>query len=99
MKRILAAIALAMLVAGCHDQSDQAKKAVMATLKDPASVQWRDIRAQPRKDSWGKEHPVICGEYNAKNSYGGYTGFKPFIFEDNRLHIDDDIAMWLSDCQ
>jgi hypothetical protein len=40
-------------------------------LKDPLSAQFQLVR-QPA----GK----ICGRYNAKNSYGGYTGFEPFVF-------------------
>lgn len=37
---------------------------------DPVAVQFRLIRM-------GKED-VLCGEVNAKNGYGAYTGFEPF---------------------
>jgi hypothetical protein len=40
-------------------------------LKDPSSLQ---IEVQANKPD------AICGRYNAKNSYGGYVGFKFFSF-------------------
>jgi hypothetical protein len=43
-------------------------------MKDPSSVQFRNVsyRATGTLE-------VVCGEYNAKNSYGGYVGFKIFV--------------------
>lgn len=49
------------------------KEAVLESLKDPSSAQFKNVRTS--KDGW-----VLCGELNAKNSYGGYTGFKRFYF-------------------
>lgn len=48
----------------------QISAAVKAKLKDPDSAQFR----WPAPKEWGS----YCGWVNAKNSYGGYTGFKPF---------------------
>jgi hypothetical protein len=49
-------------------------------LKDPASLQLRNVkvnlRVQPSEP--GKLAIGICGEYNAKNSFGGYGGFAKF---------------------
>lgn len=50
------------------------KAAAADAMKDPQSVQFRKLRGV--KDA--KEHEGLCGEMNAKNSYGGYTGFKSF---------------------
>ncbi|MDH0520842.1 hypothetical protein [Achromobacter xylosoxidans] len=47
-------------------RQDMAKDFVLATLKDPDSAKFRNQKS-------------FCGEVNAKNSYGGYTGFKRFI--------------------
>lgn len=79
--RLLSAISL--LAATCCDsfaaekpEKDldiEAKAAIISTLKDPESVQFRGISRTPAGD--------ICGEYNAKNSYGGYAGFEPFMYE------------------
>ena len=50
----------------------EAKAFIEYGLKDPASVQWRGVLSYP--------DGVTCGEYNAKNSYGGYTGFSWFVY-------------------
>jgi hypothetical protein len=44
-------------------------------LKDPQSAQFRWL---PFPES-NEELISYCGMVNAKNSYGGYTGFKPFL--------------------
>lgn len=50
----------------------EAKRFVANRMKDPGSVQFRDVR------SYGGG--VVCGESNAKNGYGAYTGFKAFVY-------------------
>lgn len=47
------------------------KAAVRAHLKDPDSAQFRGLHT--RNDVY------LCGEVNARNSYGGYGGFKEFV--------------------
>lgn len=47
---------------------------VRGMLKDPSSAMFRNLKVQPYLNGH-----VLCGEYNAKNSYGGYVGFKPFV--------------------
>jgi hypothetical protein len=46
-----------------------------ARLKDPASAQYR-WAALPLTDNLKGGKLAYCFEANAKNSYGGYTGFK-----------------------
>ena len=41
-------------------------------MKDPASAQWRN-------EVLSADNKTLCGEVNAKNSMGGYVGFKPYI--------------------
>lgn len=60
------------------------KAQITAQLKDPASAQFRNEVFYQNifvtKD--GKKHPAeaaICGEINAKNSFGAYTGFRRFV--------------------
>lgn len=50
--------------------ADQARAAVRAELRDPASAQFRNVRAR----SGGG----FCGEVNSKNGFGGMTGFAIF---------------------
>ena len=52
----------------------QSKKAVADTLRDPLSAQFRDVRVSGHCD--GVKH--VTGFVNAKNGYGGYSGFKLF---------------------
>lgn len=53
------------------DLISASKKAVIKDLKDPESAQFRNVRI--------KDHQV-CGEVNAKNALGGYTGFERFSY-------------------
>lgn len=50
------------------------KKAVLNILKDPDSATFRNVRLKAYFDG-----AVVCGQVNAKNSYGGYAGFKSFV--------------------
>lgn len=51
-----------------------AQAQVASSLKDPGSAQFRNVEIKPY--GYGK---VVCGEVNAKNSYGGYVGFAKFV--------------------
>ena len=53
-------------------QISQAKKDVADLLIDPTSPLFRDVRVN-------KSGAVVCGEYNAKNRQGAYTGFSKFL--------------------
>ena len=55
-----------------------ARAAVELKLTDPGSAQFRNVR---RADMF-----TVCGEVNAKNQMGGYTGFTAFrVFDFERL--------------
>lgn len=58
-------------------RAEEARNAVRAMLKDPESAQFRNIYS---RGMGGKPIPnaTVCGEVNAKNSYGGYIGFTRF---------------------
>ena len=49
---------------------------VAKMLKDPGSAQFQ---SEVYKGSWVWPQGPMCGEVNAKNAYGAYTGFKRFI--------------------
>lgn len=57
-----------------------AQNMVTHALKDPDSAKFKDAKIMAIVDSRGHRY-FICGLVNAKNSYGGYTGFKQYIFE------------------
>lgn len=51
------------------------REAMISTLKDAESARFKSIRYAP-SDAAGMWE--MCGEVNAKNSYGGYAGFTRF---------------------
>lgn len=65
-----------------------AKKKLERDLKDPSSVQYRDVYVVKPGTA-----PYVCGEYNAKNSYGAYVGFKPFFSSGDKVMADSDNAV------
>ncbi|MHC1479623.1 hypothetical protein ACYJW8_05180 [Frateuria aurantia] len=78
-----AAVALPAAVAeaprGQAQQPETSKpepeRAVRRELKDPDAAQFRDVRANYTEE-FGL---VACGRVNAKNEFGGYTGFRRFV--------------------
>lgn len=52
------------------------KKILTDKFKDPTSAKFRDVQIYKQMPT---EMYVLCGEVNAKNGFGAYTGFKPFV--------------------
>lgn len=72
-----AALALVLASSGCglfnnnaYEREQQARKLVAATLVDPNSAEFRNVRGHT---------DVVCGEVNGKNRLGAYVGFRRFI--------------------
>lgn len=70
------AAAAAVALTGCGGPSsddaekiEQVKSAVLEQLKDPESAQFSNVRVVGG---------LVCGEVNAKNSFGGYVGKRKF---------------------
>lgn len=53
------------------------KAAAELTLKDSSSARYQGLKAAKSLDG---SSIVICGLFNAKNSFGGYSGYQPFIY-------------------
>ena len=76
-------------------QIELIRKAMEGQLKDSYSAKFKDVRFGS-----GSSSNVICGEVNAKNSYGAYTGYVAFmamyLISDSPsvilLQIDDDVG-------
>ena len=68
----------------------RAKREVADMLKDPESAKFRNIR---------EYYPnVVCGEVNSKNGWGGYAGYKPFLYHGGKGFIklepsEDEVAI------
>ncbi len=59
----------------------EAKTLAAQDLKDPSSAQFREVH---------KTGGAICGEVNAKNSYGAYVGFKHFIVDGSSVSMEPE---------
>ncbi|MBJ2292674.1 MAG: hypothetical protein JJK56_26930 [Pseudomonas sp.] len=76
MKILVAALAIVTL-AGCGNSDVQkARDEVKRNLNDSASAEFRGEKVYRLRDN-----TVVCGEVNAKNSYGGYAGFSKYVVE------------------
>lgn len=56
------------------------KATAAKTFKDPPAAKWERMQQATRPDAKGEPTEVVCGYVNAKNSFGGYIGPKPFAF-------------------
>jgi hypothetical protein len=54
-----------------------AEKSICDSLKDCESARFRN---EVIKTIHNGQTTVVCGEVNAKNSFGGYTGFQKFMY-------------------
>lgn len=60
-----------------------AKQSIRDSIKDPRSAQFQHIRVV--KNLRGER--AVCGEVNAKNAFGGYVGFTPFMYVDGASYL------------
>ena len=80
MKKLLIAgiLGLGLVLSGCSNIEKETEERVRNSLKDPQSAQFQNVKG-------------YCGEVNAKNSYGGYTGFKQFYVSNGvPVFFDED---------
>jgi hypothetical protein len=91
----IAVLLACAMIAGCTTASQEPSPAPMAntkrsltaeevatvqdgvrkSLKDPNSAMFGPMTGAQE----GNDHTWVCGVVNAKNSFGGYTGDKPFM--------------------
>lgn len=75
-------IGLVLAVGGCQfipgtdaSKISEAQNAVARTLSDPKSADFSNDRVAGSGD-----RQLVCGEVNAKNSFGGYVGFRRYAY-------------------
>lgn len=75
------------------------KEALVRELKDPDAARFRNVRIT--EGVLGL--PVLCGEVNSKNSYGGYVGFQKFVATPTAYSIEGSEPLayqrWYSHCR
>ncbi len=57
---------------------DAAESKIRGLLKDPDSAQFRSVTVVQQKQFDANAVGVVCGYVNAKNSFGGYVGYKGY---------------------
>lgn len=70
----------------------QAIRLVRAELKDGPSARFEGVKALEKKGSY-------CGRVNAKNGYGGYTGFEVFYVHGSQVILLPSEASTLELCR
>jgi hypothetical protein len=65
---------------------DAAEEGLKQRMKDPESMQTRNVVAYKQ----GNGGYIVCGEVNAKNSFGGYNGFEPFMGAGDMVYTASD---------
>jgi hypothetical protein len=74
MNKLLSAMILSLAVSTVQaGEIEDAKELIIASAKDPSSITFRNISRDVRNGI-----VLVCGEFNGKNSHGGYKGFSGF---------------------
>lgn len=106
-KFLVLVILIAAFVSACgkHELSDGdyivvSQDIIKNKLKDPVSAEFRNSTV-----SRVNGNPVVCGEVNAKNGFGGYTGFQRFVSGPGMSALETDMAagemdkVWMQICK
>lgn len=85
MKKIIL-LASVFVLFGCKPGADKAialaQNEIAAAMKDPDSAKFRYLRfIESAENEDGTVTGFVCGHVNAKNSYGAYAGFSPFVIK------------------
>jgi hypothetical protein len=88
VRNVLGFLTLVLLLGACvtaddfaatevsRAERDRVIEAVRQTLRDPSSGQFRNLRTYALDEAKGGGY-VLCGQVNATNAMGGYSGFQP----------------------
>lgn len=73
---------------------EQVKRNVADSMFDPEAARIKNLKLKPFAEGY-----IVCGQVNAKNRYGAYTGYKSFVAStsafqsrDGTGEIEDDLA-------
>lgn len=66
----------------------QLRKPVLAELSDPDSALFKNERVF---GNWSEASSILCGQINAKNKMGGYTGYNWFESSLGQGHIESEL--------
>lgn len=82
MKKLIVLVLSIIVLSGCKPGEEKAielaRKEISSGMKDPDSVKFRYLRFIKSGEKDGLVGGFVCGEVNAKNSYGAYAGYSKF---------------------
>ena len=88
-KSDLILILFPFFLVGCRDKlPEQAEKNFIAEVETSVKSQLKDADSAKFQYSLNEifmHQNLVCGEVNAKNSFGGYGGFNDFIYDDGSV--------------
>lgn len=74
-----------LLLQGCTQIfHKEALDAVRERTREPESVKFRNITVKRNNHA---NVVYVCGEYNAKNAYGGYVGYEFFVASEDGSEV------------
>jgi hypothetical protein len=65
----------------------EAKHYVVNQTRDPESVRFQNVFYAVSQDSHNDQSYSVCGEFNAKNAYGGYVGYAQFLYRNDHPDV------------
>ena len=80
------------------EASVQAAGAYFATsLREPSSATFRNVFIGKRPPPTKTLKIIVCGEVNARNGFGGFTGYQPFIVSGTEVHVGSVVGVSVRD--
>lgn len=106
MKRIIAVLLVTCLPAAAEPLTGQElswitknRELLKSRLKDPSSAEFKDETISRATGA-----PIVCGEVNAKNGFGGRNGFQRWIGAGTvGVYLEQDVKdfgkLWAKICE
>lgn len=66
--------------------TDKIKQSVISNLREPESAQFQEVNLVRSQD-----RAYLCGQLNARNGFGGYTGFQWFFASPISQFFTEDV--------
>lgn len=67
---------------------ESAKRAVREQMKDPESARFKSVFERAVRDTH-----AVCGQFNGKNAFGGYVGYRRFVVWTTRPFKDPLVSL------
>lgn len=92
-KLLIMATLIAMPISVNALDIKMAEEVIKVQLSDPDSAKFKDMHSYKKEGL-----TYICGTYNAKNKFGGYVGYIPFLMS-NEDYVEFDYPSMATESQ